>query len=110
MLFLSSKLLNKMNFIAEPKRVERIEQEIKKIGIRFTMDPAKTEYSSKETGYKIVYIYEKLLAENEKIEDRPEKGTPKYWKWACQHNLVIGYDINGTKQVEVFTLILESEK
>ena len=83
--------------IAESK--SKIESKIRtKIGTN------KMQYTCRQTGFKIVYIYDKPFVGTETEADRPEKGTHQYWEWVCINGLVEGYDMNGRKQIETFLL------
>ena len=63
------------------------------------------QYSSKETGFKIVHIYEKPFVSTETAEDRPKKGTFMYWEWVCINGWVKEYDTAGRKKVKKHSII-----
>jgi len=55
----------------------------------------KTQFSSIQTGHKIVYIYDHP-ASKEILSKLPQH---QYWEWACINGLVEGYDKKGRKQI-----------
>jgi hypothetical protein len=75
-----------------------------KIGTKIGTPINKMQYTCRQTGFKIVYIYDKPFVGTETEADRPEKGTHQYWEWVCINGLVEGYDIYGRKQIEKFLL------